>query len=93
MGNSLAERLDEDEYFTDINYDLFSDEELDELYDFGALRSARKSRKANKQSTKNRTRRNMHRFDDEFLGVDIESDEEFDEFDDYDDYGDYDDYK
>ena len=48
MGKRMPKRLDDDDYddnFDEPNYDNLSDEELDELYYFGEIRSARKPKK------------------------------------------------
>ncbi len=41
MGKRMAERFDDDD-FNEPNYDKLSDEELDELYNYGEIRSASK---------------------------------------------------
>ena len=43
MGKRLARQLDDD-YFKEPDYDRMSDEELDDLYHFGEVRSAPKRR-------------------------------------------------
>ncbi len=44
MGKRMAERFDDDD-FKEPNYDKLSDEELDELYYYGEIRSASKPKK------------------------------------------------
>lgn len=48
MGKRMPKRLDDDDYddnFDEPDYDNLSDEELDELYYFGEIRSAPKLKK------------------------------------------------
>ena len=44
MGKRLAVKLEEDDDLSEPDYDQLSDEELDELYNFGELRSPPKRR-------------------------------------------------
>ncbi len=38
MGNQSAVAFDEDDYFAEPDYDNFTDDELDELYNFGQIK-------------------------------------------------------
>ncbi|ASJ72721.1 hypothetical protein IMCC3135_13165 [Granulosicoccus antarcticus IMCC3135] len=45
MGKRMSDRFDDD-YFPEPNYDKLSDQELDELYYFGEIRTAVKPKKS-----------------------------------------------
>lgn len=79
MGKRLAERFDDDDYFAEPNYDRLSDEELDELYYFGKLRSAPRRKKASPVKTahgKSSPRLFSDQEEDDWLDVDLEGDDE-----------------
>ena len=51
MGKRWADRRDDDDYFAEPNYDDFTDEELDELYHYGEVRSPRKQNKVKRKKS------------------------------------------
>lgn len=81
MGKRMADRFDDD-YFAEPNYDKLSDEELDELYYYGEIRSPAKPKKV--AAKKADARKVVQRLfpeneDDEWLDVDLDGDDLYDE--------------
>jgi hypothetical protein len=76
MGKNLSTRFDDDDYFKEPNYDKLSDEELDELYYYGELRSKPNRQKAaNKAAAKKPKVKLVADDDDEnWMDMDIDLD-------------------
>ena len=76
MGNRMSERFGDDDYFAEPNYDKLSDEELDELYYFGELRSAPKKKKAPAKAAPKKPAPRLFEDDedDEWLDADLDDD-------------------
>jgi len=74
MRKSHTNRFNDDDYLAEPNYNHFTDEELDELYYFGELRSAAKKRKAARKSQARKINsKPPSRFvDDDWLDFDID---------------------
>lgn len=75
MGKRMAERFSDDDYFAEPNYDNLSDEELDELYYFGEIRSASKPKKR-KSAPKKANPRLFDEGEDDWLDVDLDGEED-----------------
>ena len=92
MAKNLARQLKDDDYFAESDaepdYDKLSDEELDDLYNFGEIRSAAKSQKKTSQAKSKQAHRAWSADDDEnWLDIELEGDEDLDGDEDlYDDY-------
>lgn len=80
MAKKTSDRFDDD-YFAEPNYDNYTDEELDELYQYGKLRSpSRKSKLAGKTTEKAKKKPPLPNYDDDWGDTDFDDDD--DDFDD-----------
>lgn len=77
MGKRMAERFGDDDYFAEPDYDRLTDEELDELYYYGEIRTPAKRRKSTQKASMKKTSPRLFSEDDEenWLDVDLEGDE------------------
>lgn len=79
MAKRVAERFEDDDYFAEPNYDLLTDEELDELYHFGELRSSsRRQKQLRKKSSKKADIHVLDFDDDDWSDADLELEDDFD---------------
>ena len=82
MAKNLARQLKDDDYFAEPDvepdYDKLSDEELDDLYNFGEIRSAAKSQKKTSQTKSKPANRAWSADDENWLDIELEGDEDLD---------------
>ncbi len=78
MGKRMADSFGDDDYFAEPNYDRLSDEQLDELYYYGEIRTPSKRKKAAHKAKMKKTAPRLYSDDD-----DSWLDLEFDDDDDY----------
>lgn len=76
MAKRMAERFDDGDYFAEPNYDQLTDEELDELYNFGHFRSAPKRKKASRKVLKKASPILFADDDNAWLDMDLDGDED-----------------
>lgn len=82
MGKRMADTFGEDDYFAEPNYDRLSDEELDELYYYGEIRTPAKRKKAAKKASMKKTAPRLFADDDEDNWLDLDLDGVDDSFED-----------
>lgn len=77
MGKRMADRFSDDDYFAEPNYDKLSDEQLDELYYYGEIRTpARQKKAAHKATMKKSAPRLFTDDEDGWLDLDLDGDED-----------------
>lgn len=77
MGKRIADSFDDDDYFAEPNYDKLSDEQLDELYYYGEIRTPAKLKKvAHKAKMKKSATRLFADDEDGWLDVDLDGDDD-----------------
>ena len=79
MAKNLARQLKDDDFFGEPDYDKLSDEELDDLYNFGEIRSASKSQKTKVQAKSKQAKPSWSPDDEkELLDIDLDVDADLD---------------
>lgn len=78
MAKNMASRFNEDDYFNEPDYEDYTDEELDELYYFGELRSPARKKKALRKATEKKAKRRLFTDtdEDEWLDLDLDFNDE-----------------
>ncbi|WP_430878027.1 hypothetical protein [Granulosicoccus sp. 3-233] len=73
----MADRFSDDDYFAEPNYDKLSDEQLDELYYYGEIRTPTRHKKAAHKATMKKSAPRLFADDEDgWLDVDLDGEDD-----------------